>query len=295
MSKDLNLHLDNVLKTHNLELNETLMTAYRTERNRIKEAIDQHYRGKIYDPLNSGSCAKSTAINTNFDLDLAIPFTKNSAGRLEDMYADMFSFMEGLKGQNAYPITQVKEQRHSINLLLKVNGVELDIDIVPGRELQEGGYEDNYDLNLYDTKDKAYIKTNIKDHNKLKVWKSKHQVDMKSFLVELLVLQAFDKDSTLADKKLYERLKGSMVFIADNIETIRLADPANAGNVVSATLTLAEKQLIKGRFARLIDDIDKDESKIQTYFPVNQNYAQTIQEQPKFRSYPRTDRPNTYA
>lgn len=309
MSQNLNLHLDNVLKTHSLELNETLMTAYRTERDRIKETIEQHYKGAIYNPLNSGSYAKKTAINTNFDLDLAIPFTKSSAGTLAEMYADMHDLMLDLKGKDDYPITQVTQQRRSINLLLNVNNVELDIDIVPGRELQDGAYEDNYKLNLYDSKAGTYILTNIKAHNDLlsgkslerevikllKVWKTTHKVDMKSFLVELMVLQAFEKDSTLANKKLYERLKGGMLYIANNIETIKLNDPANSNNCVSDTLEETEKEAIREQFETIIDAIDNDENKIASYFPVNEEHEQAVQEQPKHRPYPRTDRPNTYA
>lgn len=311
MSTSKNAHLDAVIKTHNVELEEAKITAYRTKRDEIKVALQQHYRGCMYDPLNSGSYAKKTAINTNFDLDLAVPFKRGEFRTLRDMFEDVEGWVEDQKSSNRFGITQVSRQRRSINLIFHVNGHELDMDIVPGRELNSDQYQEDYNLNLYDSKDDTSIQTNIKTHTELmlnrnlereviklmKVWKTAHKQDMKSFLVELMILSAFDKDSSLADKKLYERLKGSLEYMADNITTIRLVDPANSANVVSDTLTMTEKQEFKGRFGRILEEIERSEDNLIEYFPINATHEDQVDKDllPKYRNRPKSSGFNSYA
>lgn len=311
MSAEKNEYLDAVLKTHSIELDEAKIGAYRIARDRIKVALEQKYAAEMYSPLNSGSYAKKTAINTNFDLDLAAPFKKGNFKTLREMYDEVEAYMLELKRSSGYAITSVSRQRRSINLLLNVNGQTLDMDIVPARELNDGSYLDDYKLNLYDSKDKSYIQTNIRAHNELmigrekerqvikllKSWKSAHKADMKSFLVELMVLSAFDRDSTMADKKLYERLHGSLAFMADNITTIKLVDPANSGNLVSGTLTASEKELFKGKFGRMLDDIESSQDKLVEYFPINESHKDVVDPEvlQKFKNKPRQGGYNSFA
>jgi hypothetical protein len=303
MSTSKNVHLDAVIKTHNIELEDSKITAYRTQRDKIKVALEQYYGNRMYNPLNSGSYAKKTAINTKFDLDLAVPFKREQFRTLKEMFEDVENWVRTQKENNQFGITQVLRQRRSINLLFEVGGHQLDMDIVPGRELSDGQYQDDFNLNLFDSKVESSIQTNIKKHTELmvdhnlerevikllKVWKTTHKQDMKSFLVELMILSAFDKDSTLADKKLYERLKGSLEFMADNITTIQLVDPANFNNVVSDTLTTSEKQEFKGRFGRMLEDIERSEDKLIEYFPVNTDHTGQLEPniQPKYKNQPK--------
>ncbi len=273
--------------------------------------MEQHYGSRMYSPLNSGSYAKKTAINTNFDLDLAVPFKRSEFRTLKEMFEDVQSWVETQKSSNRFGIKEVSRQRRSINLIFKVDGHELDMDIVPGRELSDGRYQEDYNLNLYDTKATASIQTNIKTHTELmvnrnlerevikllKVWKTAKKQDMKSFLVELMVLSAFDKDSTMAGMKLYERLKGSLEFMTDNIATIRLEDPANPSNIVTDTLNAVEKQEFKGRFGRMLEDIERSEEKLIEYFPLNDAHQKVVDPDllTKFKPYPRSSGINSYA
>lgn len=311
MNSEKNQYLDAVLKTHSIELDEAKIGAYRRERDRIKENLESHYGSQMYSPLNSGSYAKKTAINTKFDLDLAVPFKRSNFRTLKDMFTDVETYLSGLKRSPNFSITKVERQRRSINLIFKVGGIELDMDIVPARELNDGQYQEDYNLNLYDSKAESYIQTNIKAHTELllgrnkerevikllKAWKTTHKADMKSFLVELMVLEAFDKDSTIADKKLYDRLRGSLAFMADNITSILLLDPANSNNVVSDTLTALEKQEFKGRFGRMLDDIEKSQEALIKYFPLNQDHEKVVDPEllPKFKNYPKSPGTNSFA
>lgn len=311
MSTEKNQYLDAVLKSHNIELDETKIEAYRSERKKVKEALEAHYGSKMYSPLNSGSYAKHTAINTNFDMDVVIPFKRNQFKTLKEMFEDVNGYLCELKDDRTTAIEKVSVQRRSINLALNVNGEYLDMDIVPGRELNQHQYEDDFYLNLYDTKAETSTQTNIKKHIELligraverdivkllKSWKTAKNEDMKSFLVELMILEAFDRDSTLASKKLYDRLYGSLAFISDNITTIRLIDPANSANVVSETLSKTEKELFKGKLGRMLEDIDKSDDKLAEYFTINEAHKDVIDPQvlQKFKNKPRQGGYNSFA
>lgn len=311
MSTEKNQYLDAVLKTHNIELNEKKIKAYRDERKKVKEMLEGKYNARMYSPLNSGSYAKHTAINTNFDLDIVIPFKRNEFKTLPEMYDDVHEYLVQLKSDKTTSIEKVTPQRRSINLALNVDGELLDMDIVPGRELNQEQYEEDYYLNLYDTKAETSTQTNIKTHIELltgraverevvkllKSWKTAKGEDMKSFLVELMILKAFDKDSTLADEKLYKRLSGSLEFIVDNITTIKLADPANSNNIVSDTLTNSEKELFKGKLGRMLEDIDKSHDKLTEYFTINEDHRDAVDPDvlPKYKNPPKNPGANSFA
>ena len=311
MSTEKNAILDAVLKTHNIELDEAKIKAYRSQRDKIKERLEAFYGSKAYSPLNSGSYAKKTAININYDLDLALPFKYSAFTTLQEMFQDVLYKTKGLIADASLGITSVEKQRRSVNVLFNVNGETLDMDIVPGRELGHGRYDQDHKLNLYDSKLESSIQTNIHTHTELllgrnlerdvvkllKVWKTSKNEDMKSFLVELMVLEAFDKDSTLANEKLYGRLKGSLAFIVDNISTKRFVDPANSANIVSDTLEPHQKEQFKGKLARILDDIERDEAKLIQYFPANPNHMGILDPmvKPKFQSRPNYGNTNSFA
>ena len=63
-----------------------------------------------------------------------------------------------------------------------------------------------------------------------------------------------------------------MEFIRDNIETIRLEDPANKNNIVSDTLTLNKKKSLSNDMKNILKEIDNNSDNIKIYFPVNSKF-----------------------
>ena len=86
MAIDKNKHLEFVLKSHNIENNEDLMTAYRKKRDEVREDLKTKYNDEIYRILHSGSYKKKTAVNIKFDMDLVVPFKKDGADTLENIF-----------------------------------------------------------------------------------------------------------------------------------------------------------------------------------------------------------------
>lgn len=285
-------HLNESLQTHRMVHIDNLVKKYKDKRDTVKEAIESNYGANIYAPMNSGSFAKYTAINIKFDLDLLVPFKRDSFDTLEAMFDDIYDFLyEEYKDE-----ATIRKQKVSIGLMFHsdTDGDEIDLDIVPARELNKDTYPDDKKLNLYvnsmygTIKEKTYLQTNIKaqiDHitskendrkiiRLLKIWKNHNNESYKSFLLELLTIKAFDKENITGN--LWEKLKKVMEYIKDNVtqENFTLKDPGNTGNNVIDTLTSYERTNLSNTMNRMINNIEDNEDYIKSYFPVNQEFEE---------------------
>ena len=135
---DKNLHLDTVIKTHQITKEKNLLDKHIQKKNEVKEALEEKYGSDVYSPFNSGSYAKNTAINTKFDFDLVSPFKRNafgSNGTLKEMYEDVYNFLYDKYKNDA----EMRKQKVSIGLEFYADsdGDKIKIDVVPGRELNQ--------------------------------------------------------------------------------------------------------------------------------------------------------------
>jgi hypothetical protein len=289
MALDKNKHLDCVLKSHNIENNESLMKAYRAKRDEVREDLKAKYTDSIYRILHSGSYKKRTAVNIKFDMDLVIPYKKNT-DTLEQLYNDLYTYYDTEYRKKDTTLLSVKRQKVAIGLEFLVDGHLLDLDIVPGREINE--YEKDGELNLYvnetmgSFKKSSYIKTNIqkqidniKDNGEarepiklMKIWKRRNNGNIKSFVIELITVRAMEEFDDEDGCSRWDVLKHVIGFIRDNIQSVKLVDPGNGNNVVSDSLSDFEKQSISDRMKWMLDDIENNDSSLERYFPVNAEY-----------------------
>ena len=252
-------YLQNVLETHRMSYINDLVTKYKEKRDEVKEAIEEHYSSDIYNPINSGSFAKHTAINTKFDLDIVVPFKRNSFSTLEELFNDVYNFLH----ENYKDSAEVRKQKVSIGIVFYPDneGDRISLDIVPGRELNQDDYPNNKDLNLFVRskfgllEPNTHIKTNIQaqiEHIKakeserkvirlLKIWKSSNGKKYKSFLLELFTIKAFEKKDISGN--LWEKLKSVMEYIKENAteKGFTLKDPGNSNNDVMDILDEYER------------------------------------------------------
>lgn len=287
MATDKNQHLKCVLKSHNIENNESLMTAYRSKRNDVREDLKEKYKDKIYRIIHSGSYKKKTAVNIKFDMDIVIPFKKN-ADTLENLYNELYTYFDTDYRKRDTTLLSVKKQKVAIGLEFLVDGHVLDLDIVPGREIDD--YEKYGDLNLYvneqmgSIKKATYLKTNIQkqiDHiqdnstarnsiKNMKVWKRTNNGQAKSFVLELASIKALENYKGETDE--WSKLKCVLEYVRDNIKTARLVDPGNSNNVVSDAMEDYQKDSLADSMKWMLDNIEKNEDRIKDYFPVNNEY-----------------------
>lgn len=285
-------HLNSVLESYRMKHIEKLITTYRTKRDEIKQFLNEQYGSKIYEPFNSGSYKKHTAINTKFDLDLVIPFKRNAFSTLEDMFKDVLEkLIEKYQNETETPI---KKQGVSIGLTFNEED-EINIDIVPARETSQDSFSERKDLNLYKTQSEGYLKTNIHaqiEHIKakenerkvirlLKIWKACHQYKYKSFFIELLVIKAYEESSPQGN--LWEQFKIVLNYIIDNIqsENFTLKDPGNSNNDLALSLDNTKKAVLVSQLKSMLQQIESNEKQIEFYLPLNKKFAEDNKDENK--------------
>jgi hypothetical protein len=101
----------------------------------------------------------------------------------------------------------------------------------------------------------------------LKVLKKENNLNIKSIYLELFVKKAFENNRMPINTELC--LLKVLRYIAENIQFLRIVDPANTNNIISDTLTYNEKELIGDFCFNMIVNIKKSKSNIIDYFPTN--------------------------
>lgn len=291
MSIDKNNHLNRVLESHRMSHVDDLMDKYKTKREKVKDALADKFKEEIVTrAINSGSYAKHDAVNIKFDLDVCQPFKRDSFDTLKKMADTVFDFFNNEFEDDDLIKYETRKQRVSTGITFNVDGDEIQMDIVPGRELLKDDYSETNRINLYVRpklfEDESSTQTNIQKHidfikgkdaerkviRLLKIWKvNKRKKKVKSFLVELITIRAFDNSSNIPSDQ-WGKLKMVMEYIRDNIETIRLEDPANSNNVVSDTMSESEKIDFSYDMKEILDDIEKDENRIKKHFAINDEF-----------------------
>lgn len=295
---DKNKHLECVLSSHKISKEEKLLDKHINRRNEVTEALEEEYESNLLSPFNSGSYAKNTAVNIKFDFDLMAPFKRNSFGSngtLKEMYDSVYQFIYGkYHGKEA----SVKDQKVSIGIEFysDADGHVVNIDVVPGRELNVDQYKEDNKLNLYVNQKfgkieagSGYIRSNIQaqiDNIKdratkekdsirkiirlLKVWKFYKNPQLKSFFIELITIKAIDNRDVTGD--LWGKLKIVLEYIRDEVKTVSLPDPGNSANEVADTLTDDEKSTLSDDMKLMIDRIEENSDNIKIYFSPNENH-----------------------
>lgn len=188
----------------------------------------------------SGSYAKGTALHmpgSGSDIDIFISISSTST--LKDIYEYTYQFA---LARNWSP------RRQNVSIGAKISG--FDIDLVPGR-IQAGSI--NYH-SLYVRKQNSWRQTNVSLHvsevsksgrleeiRLFKLWRNLQGLDFTSFYLEMFALEMLKgrKLGALSENFWY-LLKAT----ADSIESIRIVDPSNSGNIISDNISQAGKKVI---------------------------------------------------
>ncbi|HLS11809.1 MAG TPA: nucleotidyltransferase [Flavobacteriaceae bacterium] len=298
-------YLEDALETYKMRHIEDLVKKYKTRRDEIKEDLKEKFNSKAYNPFNSGSFAKHTAINTKFDLDLVVPFKRDSFSTIKEMFDEVYDFLKE-KYQDSGK-AEVRKQKVSIGVIFysDAEGDRIDIDVVPGRELNDDDYLTSKDLHIYFNEDLwgyekgSYQKTNIQsqiNHIKgksearevirlLKIWKSTNGEDYKSFLFELFTIKAFDKTEITGD--LWDRLKVVMTYIKENVvkDGFNLIDPGNSNNNLMDSLDEWQKEQLSDKMKNMIERIEDNSENLKTYFPKNKKFGEDKNNSSEDNSY----------
>jgi hypothetical protein len=187
----------------------------------------------------AGSYGKNTMLDIYHDLDIVV-YYPTSTKLLRDIYWEVYYALTG-----AGYIAQQKD----VAIRLPYDGGFM-VDVVPGRAL-----DNTYRYaNLYRSEVDSRLQTSIKIHIEtvqesglrgtmrlMKLWNYRHNLGVRSFFVELLVARVL-KDTSLTgyDNKLAAMFR----YIASNIQTVRIVDPANTNNVISDLIPSIKKRRV---------------------------------------------------
>ncbi|MCJ7457497.1 MAG: hypothetical protein MUP17_00690 [candidate division Zixibacteria bacterium] len=192
----------------------------------------------------AGSKAKGTMIKESYDLDLVCYFPRDCGRDIKEIYEDV----EGVL-QAKYVIERKTSALRILRLDNNKNAIYSHIDVVPGRFIDEK----EEDAFLYISQgEKDWIQTNLDVHIEhvrksgcseliklVKLWKIRNLVQLKTFILELLVVE-FLKGSRTKDN-LESSFKKVLESLRDDISDMRLEDPANSNNDVCNNWSKSER------------------------------------------------------
>lgn len=224
-------YLKQILQNETLSKDSSEAKAMQNEKIKVEKIISDAFDGS---PIirYAGSYKKETMIKESYDLDIVCYFKNddNSAGEnLEDIFNNVRNVLA-----EEYSVIPKK------SALRLENNTKLDfhIDVVPGRFIDDS----EKDAFLYQSSgDKQRLKTNLDVHvnhikdsgltqtiRLIKKWRNVYSLDVKTFVLELLVVKILDKKKDTDG--LEECLKAFFEKVSSNIENIAIEDPANSGN-----------------------------------------------------------------
>ncbi len=197
--------------------------------NRIKSKLDEKYY--MY---YGGSYRKNTMIRGSYDLDIVIILRPDSEFFTEDLYFLIGDILEDNQWGKIY--------QNRVSWRIFVENL-FHIDIVPAKYSGKIKHE----CFLFNSEIEKTLKTNIDIHEKivkesqrqdiirlLKLWKYRRNIFAKTFILEQIAIIACQK---LNPHNLHDQLNACLEYIADNIMSLELSDPANEKNIITDTLT----------------------------------------------------------
>lgn len=251
-------YLESVLASQSLEDGGDELKALDREFERIRLLVSEHFPDDRPEVVVGGSRAKGTLIRTSYDLDVICYFGQGddaADGTLEEIYEAVRDALKAdyntRRRRSAVRLTSPKEDRELL----------FTVDVVPGRYVDAA----RADVFLHQTEgDKPRLKTNFGKHishvresgcldmiRLAKLWRVKTGIDVKTFVLELLVIDVLgeDKPAGLADQLvlLWSKLR-------DDIDDLKVQDPANpSGNDLSDIFDDDTKEALSAGAAVALD------------------------------------------
>jgi hypothetical protein len=226
-------HLRSVLDQHELGRRVPLLNQVFSE---LAPFLGQWAGGYLVGVKPAGSCMKQTAVLGQTDLDIFISLRSDLNMRLRDISLNL---RDHLQNAGLSP----RQQDVSFGITYR----DVAIDITVGR--QHPSYPTYH--SIYRSKADTWTQTNIDVHidmvkrsalrdeiRLIKIWRRQKDLDFPSFLVELAVIDAMKATRT---GSLTKNLLTVFKYLVVDFPKRLLEDPSNSNNVVSETLTKAEK------------------------------------------------------
>lgn len=241
-----NEYLNAVLRDQTLVPGGTELTELERQRKNVVAVLESRLGNAKPTVRKGGSWAKGTMNLEVYDLDLPTYFAhdEDCAGEsLEEIYNTVADAM----ADDYY----VERRRSALRLRDKDGQADTHIDLVPGRffDASEGDawiYQNNAD--------KCRLKTNLDVHidhirdsgvrpaiRLTKLWNVRESVQMKTFVLELLVVDLLKARKT---SSVSNQLRYVLEQFRDHADTLTVSDPANENNDLTPALAHVKPRLV---------------------------------------------------
>jgi hypothetical protein len=227
-----NEYLEKILESQTLADDSRELKALRAKRDEVEGHLREAF-GSSPTIRYGGSQAKGTLVKDSYDLDVVCYFPREDDGAGETLEG-IYNSVKEVLSKHYYV-----EPKGSALRIKGMDKVDFHVDVVPGRFIEE----DSYDVFLYRSSgEKCRLKTNIETHIEhvrdsgatdairlMKVWRTRHGFQLKTFVLELIVIDTLAGSTAALDK----RLRKVLERLRDDADSIAVEDPANGGNDLS--------------------------------------------------------------
>ena len=246
-SQNLKQEQEITLKAHKKEVTDYLISEFQDKNPTIKYA---------------GSYEKGTMIRDCYDLDIVCYFPDTDTRTLKEIRDDVSVHLNK---------KYLMQDKASAERILSLKGItapqSYHIDVVPGRFIS--GSNDVF-LHLAEG-EKERLQTNLKTHishikdsgcvpiiRLVKVWAHRNNVKVKTFVLELFVVEVLSGSHSKND------LKASFLKVLEEMKNrfaiIELVDPANTGNVVSRLMLTNEKTAVAQAASKTLEVLKSEDN-----------------------------------
>ena len=257
-----NQYLQDLLVSQELTEGCPELVALDKERDEVDRLLREKYPYSNLTFTHGGSRAKGTMIRDDYDLDEVVYFENEdtAAGEtLEEIYEDVATLLE-----ESY---SVRRKRSALRLRSADGKKDLKVDVVPGRYIDAT----KTDVFLHQNEgDKERLKTNLEVHishirnsgctdeiKLAKLWRTRNDIRMKTFPLELLVIEVLNGNSA---GNLEDRFRRVLEAFADDMDSLTIEDPANpSGNDLSSCLTDKLRDELSSTARDTLDTVDSVE------------------------------------
>ncbi len=254
-----NEYLDAVLRDQTLVPGGSELTELERQRKNVVAVLDKKLGSAKPTVRKGGSWAKGTMNREVYDLDLPTYFAHDDDGAGETL-EKIYNTVADAMSEDYF----VERRRSALRLRDKDRQADTHIDLVPGRffDATEG------DAWIYqNSADKCRMKTNLDVHidhirdsgvrpaiRLMKLWNVREGVKMKTFVLELLVVDLLKERKT---SSLTGQLRHVFEQLRDHADSLSVTDPANGNNDLTPALAHVKPLLVVAA-NRALAKIDKD-------------------------------------
>ncbi|OJY80740.1 MAG: hypothetical protein BGP13_00095 [Sphingobacteriales bacterium 40-81] len=230
-------------------------------------------------PEDAGSFFKYTAIKSNFDFDIILPFKRTSYLSLQDMFYNVYDTINKELDEKAF----ISKQTKGIGITFERHGSPIHFDVIPGREISD--YQMDKKLNLYVRPDWAWqkgssFKTNVQLQKRItqnmpqvrkaikliKLYRDRNGLNIPSVLIEQCVCEALSQEMYKVSFSCMENFLNGMLHLSNRMRQEKFVDFINTNNNLLEKMPDYDKSHISEQLRRDIAKVENNPRYLEELF-----------------------------